>query len=55
MIKTLKKKGINQMKKKLSIFLFSLLSLSCSEKKEKYKYRSEKTSLHRSIKGKKFL
>lgn len=53
MIKTLKKKGIKQMKKKLSIFLFSLLSLSCSEKKEKYKFRSEKMSLHRSIKGKK--
>ena len=39
------------MKKKLSVFLFSLLSLSCSEKKENNVYGSKKGILHRSIKN----
>lgn len=39
------------MKKKLSVFLFSLLSLSCSEKKENNKYESGKGILHRSLKN----
>lgn len=39
------------MKKKLSVFLFSLLSLSCSEKKENNVYRSGKGILHRSLKN----
>jgi len=39
------------MKKKLSVFLFSLLSLSCSEKKENNVYGSRKGILHRSLKN----
>lgn len=39
------------MKKKLSILLFSLLSLSCSEKKENNAYGSVKGFLHRSLKN----
>jgi len=39
------------MKKKLSAFLFSILSLSCSEKKENNKYGSGKAILHRSLKN----
>lgn len=39
------------MKKKLSVFLFSILSLSCSEKKENNEYGSGKTILHRSLKN----